>query len=108
MKTHQRILLPLLAAGTLAISSCVVVPYDAGYASAVSIGVGYYDSLPVSWNQPYYYYGNRYYYGGRYETGRYYYNGQNYNTRYYHQGHCYYGGRYENSHHHSSYSHHYH
>ncbi len=92
MKTLHSIILPLCAAGTLTLSSCVVVPYDSGYVNGGS--VGYYETLPTSWNRPYYYYGNRYYYGGRCETGRYHYSGHYYDSRYYHNGHYYYGGRY--------------
>lgn len=95
MKTHQRLLLPLFAAGTLTLSSCVV-PYEPYYASGVGVGVGvgYYETLPNNWNRPYYYYGNRYYYGGQCETGRYNYNGRYYDNRYSHNGRYYYGGRY--------------
>ena len=101
MNSLQSMILPIFAAGTLTLSSCVV-PYDPGYVSGVGVGVGYYETLPSSWNQPYYYHGNRYYYGGRCETGSYYYSGRYYNNRYIHNGHCYYGGRYEQNHHSSS------
>ncbi len=105
MKNPLRLLLLLSLAGTLTLSSCVVVPYDSGYASSgVSVGVGYYDTLPTYWSHPYYYYGSRYYYGGRCETGHYNYNGRHYDSRYSHNGHYYYGGRYCEPSHSSSHS----
>ena len=108
MNTPQRFLLPFLAAGTMSISSCVIPvdPYGSYYGPASTVGVvgvGYYNTLPSYWNQPYYYYGSRYYYGGRCETGHYNYGGHYYNNRYYHNGHYFYGGRYcEPNHHYST------
>ena len=69
--------------------------YGPGYSG---VSVGYYDSLPSGWSQPYYRYNNRYYYGGAWQTGRYFHDGRYYDGRYYHQGRYYYGGNY-NSHH---------
>jgi hypothetical protein len=82
-----------LALASLIFSSCEVTPYGPGV-TTVGVGVGYYDTLPSSWNHPYYYYGNRYYYGGAWQPGRYYHRGRYYDGRYHHSGRYYYGGRY--------------
>ena len=73
------------------LTSCYT--YGPGYTS-VGVGVGYYDTLPVGYNNPYYHYNNRYYYGGAWQHGRYYHGGRYYPGRYYHQGRYYYGGNY--------------
>lgn len=92
----KRYLLLLPALGcALFLSSCET--YGPGY-SGVSVGVGYYDTLPYGWSQPYYRYNNRYYYGGSWQTGRYLYGGRYYDGRYFHNGRYYYGGNY-NPHH---------
>jgi hypothetical protein len=81
----------------LTLTSCEVAPYGTGVTS-VGVGVGYYDTLPVGWGNPYYYYGNRYYYGGLWEPGRFFYNGRYYSGRYSHRGQYYYGGHYHPHH----------
>lgn len=107
-----RVFLPAAAIG-LSLSSCVVS--ERGYrghgrpvttVTTVGVGAGYYDTLPSTYNDPYYYYNNRYYYGGTWEQGRYPYNGQYYEGRYMHNGQYFYGGRYTVSRTHKKDSHH--
>ncbi len=81
-----------------AVPSCVVGPPGPPVAH-VGVGLGYYDTLPVGYSDPYYYYNNRYYYGGRWETGRFVYNGRVHAGRYFHNGHYYYDGRFNDAHH---------
>ncbi len=90
----------------LLLSSCEVAPYGAPGVTTVGVDVGYYDSLPPTWDRPYYAYNNRYYYGGAWQTGRYYHNGRYYDGRYSHHGQYIYGGHYNDRPHssHGSYS----
>ncbi len=96
----QNSIIPLCLGSLLLVTlpSCVV-PGPPGPVVGVGVGYGYYDSLPVGYGDPYYFYNNRYYYGGRWETGRYNYNGHVHAGRYFHNGHYYYGGRYDGGHH---------
>lgn len=91
------LLLGLAAAPTLSVTSCVGPPPPPGPGPAVT--VGYYDTLPAAWDNPYYFYGGRYYYGGVWEPGRYRWHGHWYDGRYRHNGHVYYGGRFDAGHH---------
>lgn len=99
--TFARVMIPAIAIG-LSLSSCVVSErghyggrgYHGREVTTVGVGVGYYDTLPATYNDPYYYYNNRYYYGGTWEQGRYLDGGRYYDGRYVHNGHYYYGGRY--------------
>jgi len=99
MLTAKYLLLLGLSAGSvLSVTSCVVGPPPPGPVAGVS--VGYYDTLPAAYDDPYYFYGNHYYYGGIWETGRYRWHGRYYDGRYRHNGHVFYGGRYDGGHHH--------
>ena len=86
----KRLLLAALAVPLL-FASCDTYAPGYGY---TSVGVGYYDSLPSGWSNPYYHYNNRYYYGGNWEVGRFYHGGRYYDGRYRHQGQYIYGGNY--------------
>ncbi len=104
MKTNKLSILSGMALALL-LSSCVVSEHrhyrhDDATVGTVGIGVsaGYYDTLPSSYDQPYYLYNNRYYYGGRWEQGRFMYQGHMHEGRYYHNGQYYYGGRYTVTH----------
>ena len=95
---------------SLPLASCVVADhgrYGHGHqVTTVGVGVGYYDSLPPSFDQPYYSHGNRYYYGGSWEQGRFFHEGRYHEGRYVHNGQYYYGGKYPTSHSKSSGSNH--
>lgn len=105
MTTPKYLLLLGLAAGsTLMMPSCVVGPPTPGPRAAVT--VGYYDTLPVGYDDPYYFYSGRYYYGGAWEPGRYRWHGRWYDGRYRHGGHVFYGGRWDAGHHHAGHPHH--
>jgi hypothetical protein len=94
MKPRKTLLLSLLAAPAMMLSSCVVPvdPYYGPYYAGPAVPAGY----------PYYFVGGVYYSGGRYYPGRCYYNGRWYEGRYFYRGHYYYGGHWHSGpvHHH--------
>ena len=84
MKTSHYLLLVFLASLAVSMSFCVV--REGRHGAAIS-SIEFYDTLPASYDGPYYYHGNRYYYGGRWETGRFLDNGGYHDGRYFHNGH---------------------
>ena len=94
MNPLSKALLPLVAAVSMLLTSCIVIEPEPYYRRRVVYAPGVYTGLPSGYAGAYYWYGGRYYYGGRHEVGRFYWNGQYYDHRYYHNGRYFYGGQY--------------